>query len=174
MTVGEVLYSTKQEELILRPFRSTDINTVITVNRACLPENYPSSFFLYIASSMPTGFWVVERENGDIIAYIMCRIETGLSSFSRLRFVKKGHIVSVAVLPEYRREGIASGMLSKVIPAMEEENASESFLEVRKSNDAAVLLYQKYGFEISKELKGYYRDGESAYLMAKRLSKEGP
>ncbi|MFW9850771.1 MAG: hypothetical protein ACFFF4_16715, partial [Candidatus Thorarchaeota archaeon] len=43
--------------------------------------------------------------------------------------------------------------------------ASEFFLEVRKTNEEAISIYEKLNFEIKRVLKGYYRDGEDAYLM---------
>ncbi|MFX1604225.1 MAG: hypothetical protein ACFFCK_12145, partial [Promethearchaeota archaeon] len=55
---------------------------------------------------------------------------------------------------------------------MEGYGASEFFLEVRKSNTPAVSAYEKLGFEVSRVLRGYYRDGEDAYLMAKQMAPE--
>ena len=49
---------------------------------------------------------------------------------------------------------------------VKEYGASEIFLEVRKTNEAAISVYEHLGFEIKRVLKGYYRDGEDAYLMA--------
>jgi len=51
------------------------------------------------------------------------------------------------------------------------EGASEIYLEVRVSNNAAVELYKKLGFATSQISEGYYRDGESAYVMVKDLTK---
>jgi len=46
--------------------------------------------------------------------------------------------------------------------------AAEFFLEVRKANEAATGIYEKLGYDIKRVLKGYYRDGEDAYLMIKK------
>ncbi len=99
----------------------------------------------------------------------MCRIETGLSMFSIFHRAKKGHTVSVAVIPEYRRKKIATQLIQASIEAMKEYGANELYLEVRMSNNTAVKLYQSLEFKIVKELRHYYRDMEGAYLMAQKV-----
>jgi ribosomal-protein-alanine N-acetyltransferase len=42
----------------------------------------------------------------------------------------------------------------------------EIYLEVRVSNESAVRMYERLGFQIKSRLRAYYRDGEDAYLMA--------
>ncbi|MFZ0894134.1 MAG: hypothetical protein WAZ77_06490 [Candidatus Nitrosopolaris sp.] len=42
----------------------------------------------------------------------------------------------------------------------------ENYLEVRVSNESAVRMYERLGFQIKSRLRAYYRDGEDAYLMA--------
>ena len=58
---------------------------------------------------------------------------------------------------------------------MSDYGANEFFLEVRKSNEAAVTVYEKLGYSVRRVLRGYYRDGEDAYLMVKQVEddKEG-
>jgi ribosomal-protein-alanine N-acetyltransferase len=98
----------------------------------------------------------------------MCRIERGISSFKRAYPVKKGHIVSVAVLHDSRYRGIGTKLIMDGMSGMVSYGAVEFFLEVRKSNSAAVTVYEKLGFEVGRVLKGYYRDGEDAYLMVRQ------
>ncbi len=151
----------------IREFRKEDIDAVMAINQAALPENYPSSFFLGLHSHAPKAFLVAELDS-TIIGYIMCRIERGISSFRRPYPVKKGHIVSVAVLRDYRRKGIGTELIERGITGMVEYGASEFYLEVRKSNKPAVSIYEELGFEVGRVLRGYYRDGEDAYLMTRQ------
>jgi len=155
----------------IRLFEKEDIDTVIEINQLTLPENYPGSFFLGLHSHAPKAFLVAVIES-KVIGYIMCRIERGISSFRRPYPVKRGHIVSVAVLRDFRRHGIGTHLIQMGMEAMEEYGASEFFLEVRKSNTPAVSTYEKMGYEVSRVLRGYYRDGEDAYLMAKQKAPE--
>ena len=94
----------------------------------------------------------------------MCKIEYGFSNFKKLGFVKKGHVVSVAVLPDNRRKGIGEALVQEAIAGVKLKKSDELYLEVRCSNNEAVKLYEKLGFIIEQRLKAYYRDGEDAYL----------
>jgi len=113
--------------------------------------------------------FIVAEENGKIVGYIMCRIETGISSFKLLGIAKKGHVISIAILPEHHREGIGSALMQEAMKAMVTYKAKECYLEVRTSNLSAVNLYRKIGFEVARTAKGYYADGEAAKVMAKKL-----
>ena len=138
------------------------------INRVCLPENYTSFFFMDLHRRFPKTF-VVAEENGKVVGYIMCRIETGLSNF---RIIKRGHVISIAVLPRYRRRGIAHALMKEAMQNMVSYKAKECFLEVRVSNVPAIRLYQKMGFKIEKTIRGYYADGEAAYVMSRELPSE--
>ncbi|MHA2070546.1 MAG: ribosomal protein S18-alanine N-acetyltransferase [Candidatus Thorarchaeota archaeon] len=159
------------ETYVVREFLKEDIDDVMRINQTCLPENYPSSFFLGLHTHAPKAF-LVALENEKVIGYIMCRIERGISSFRRAFPVKKGHIVSVAVLHDYRHRGIGRDLINRGIEGMGSYGAVEIFLEVRKSNVAAVTVYEKLGFDVGRVLKGYYRDGEDAYLMIRQRKEE--
>jgi ribosomal-protein-alanine N-acetyltransferase len=116
----------------------------------------------------PETFTVAE-ENGDVVGYIMCRIETGIPSFKLLGITKKGHVISIAVLPKHQRGGIGYALMREAMQAMITYKAKECYLEVRASNVPAVNLYRKMGFEIIRTITGYYADGEAAYVMARKL-----
>src|SRR5260370_34078425 len=90
---------------LLRPFRPDDLSAVVEINRVCLPENYSAYFFMEVYKSCPEAFLVAERDN-KVVGYIMCRLEFGFSDLRRFRMVRKGHVVSVAVMPEVRRRVI--------------------------------------------------------------------
>ena len=162
---------TEQATLTIRRFNLKDLDEVININRKCLPENYPEGFFRTIFSECPEAFLVAETD-GIIVGYTMGRIESGLSLFSIFHRAKKGHTVSIAVLPEFRRNGIASRLIKKSVIAMSNYRAEELFLEVRISNKAAVGLYEYIGYKIIKELRNYYRDMEGALLMAMKVPKD--
>lgn len=152
----------------LREFTTDDLERVQYINRLCLPENYTDRFFINLHRRFPKTFIVAEEED-QIVGYIMCRIETGLSLFGLRGLVKKGHIVSLAVLPRYRRKGIGQSLVEEVMKNMRSYQAEQCFLEVRKSNEPAITLYRKLGFQVSRTVHHYYADGEDAYLMSINL-----
>lgn len=151
-----------------RRFRPEDLERVMYVNKKCLPENYATHFFMDLYERFPDTFIVVE-ENNEILGYVMCRIETGLPDFGLLGISKKGHVISIAVLPEHQRKGLGQALMKEAMKGMELHKAKECYLEVRVSNTPAINLYKKLGFEISRAVHGYYANGEDAYLMSRKL-----
>jgi ribosomal-protein-alanine N-acetyltransferase len=154
---------------MLRKFTLNDLQDVMHINRVCLPENYTDFFFLDLHRRFPETF-IVAEENGEIVGYIMCRIEFGLSDFGFSGLIKKGHIVSVAVMPQHRRKGIGQALILEALDGMRSYGAKQCFLEVRVTNDPAINLYKKLDFRIIRTIHGYYADGEDAYVMSKKIS----
>jgi len=153
----------------LRQFTPADLDSVMGINRICLPENYAPYFFLDTFNSLPETFIVAEAQ-GLVVGYIMCRMEHGFSDLRRLKFAKKGHIISVAVIPDYRNQGIGYSLVEKALSALSALQADECYLEVRTNNDPAITLYRKMGFEISRTVPRYYYDGSEAHVMTKILA----
>jgi [ribosomal protein S18]-alanine N-acetyltransferase len=149
----------------IRHCEEKDLVSVIDINMITLPEHYSDYFFESILRELPEAFIIAEIDD-KIIGYIMCKIEFGFSNFRKLGFVKKGHVVSVAVLPEHRGKGLGKALMLEGINGVMRRKSDEIYLEVRKSNESAIKMYQKIGFQIKSKLRAYYRDGEDAYLMA--------
>ncbi len=165
-----------QKRLQIRRFKENDLDQVISINRKCLPENYSRMFFVELYKRFPSLFIVVE-ENARIIGYALARVELGFPDLEHLGFLtKKGHLVSIAVLQKYRHRGIGTALLKRIMNAMTKYGAKECYLEVRVSNNDAISMYEKLGFTSKRRVTGYYKDGENAYVMTKRLppQKEKP
>lgn len=154
---------------IIRRCDPSDIIPVMEINLKTLPEHYSDYFYESLLAELPEAFLVAEIEK-RLVGYIMCKIEYGFSNFKKLGFVKKGHVVSIAVLPDYRQKGIGRALVEESIAGVKLKKSDELYLEVRCSNNEAIRLYEKLGFVIKQRLKTYYRDGEDAYLMATEFS----
>lgn len=150
------------------PFNRSYLDNVVEINRICLPENYSSYFFINLHERFPKTFHVA-LVNEKVVGYIMCRIEVGLSELGKLSLAKKGHIVSLAVLPEYRGMRIASALVKEALKGMTEYKVNESFLEVRASNHSAINLYKKFDFIPRRTIPSYYRDGENGLVLSKKF-----
>jgi ribosomal-protein-alanine N-acetyltransferase len=158
-----------QKNFPLRQFTPADLEAVVSINRVCLPENYASYFFIDTFNTFPETFVVAEAQ-GRVVAYIMCRIEHGFSDFRKFRFAKKGHVISVAVMPEFRKQGIGHSLVEHALTRLSELHADECYLEVRTTNNPAIDLYKKIGFEITRTIPRYYFDGSDAHVMTKTLT----
>jgi ribosomal-protein-alanine N-acetyltransferase len=159
----------KVGDYVIRRCEASDLQAVIEINITALPEHYSDYFFESILRELPEAFIVAELD-GKIVGYIMCKIEFGFSNFRKLGFVKKGHVVSVAVLEEHRGKSLGKALMFEGINGVMYRKADEIYLEVRVSNTSAINMYQKLRFEIKSRLRSYYRDGEDAYLMALELT----
>ena len=152
-------------ECSVRRAEPRDLIPVMEINLKTLPEHYSDYFYESLLAELPEAFLVAEI-SGKIVGYIMCKTEYGFSNFKKLGFVKKGHVVSIAVLHEQRRKGIGKALVEESMNGVKSKKCDELYLEVRCSNNEAVTLYEKLGFFIKQRLKSYYRDGEDAYMMA--------
>jgi ribosomal-protein-alanine N-acetyltransferase len=100
----------------------------------------------------------------------MCRMEFGFSEIQKLTLVKKGHVVSIAVLPEHRSKGLGKLLVERALMGMKEYKVKEGYLEVRVSNISAITLYKKLEFRVARKMDHYYKDGENAYVMVRKIS----
>jgi ribosomal-protein-alanine N-acetyltransferase len=157
-----------QKNFTLRQFNPADLEAVININRICLPENYAPYFFLDTFNTLPETFIVADVQ-GNVVGYIMCRMEHGFSDLRKLRFSKKGHIISVAVMPDFRRQSMGYSLVEQALMALSSLSADECYLEVRITNELAIGLYKKMGFEITRTIPHYYYDGSDAHVMTKPL-----
>jgi ribosomal-protein-alanine N-acetyltransferase len=78
----------------------------------------------------------------------------------------EAHIVTVAVRESHRRMGIGERLLVAVIELARQEGQDSVTLEVRKSNEGAQRLYEKYGFQrVGLRVRYYTDNNEDAVLM---------
>lgn len=75
-------------------------------------------------------------------------------------------IATIGVLPEYRRQGVATALLRACEARMHVPRVK---LNVRASNRSAILLYEQEGYERAGIWPRYYSDGEDALIMEKAL-----
>ena len=84
------------------------------------------------------------------------------------RYVDAWHVMNVAVDPDYRRRGIAATLLERLFELTASDVRRGHTLEVRVSNEEAIRLYERLGFEARGIRRGYYTDNrEDALIMWK-------
>ena len=114
--------------------------------------------------------WSEEMIRGDIEAkitkYLVAELDEKIIGYLGYWLViDECSINNVGVLPEYRKQGIGSIILEKVLKETETLGAKTWVLEVRAGNDPAISLYEKYGFSRAGLRKRYYENGEDAITM---------
>lgn len=108
----------------------------------------------------PLGLWLVEEREGVVAGYI------GSQSVP-----PEADVMNVAVAPEFRRQGIASALLSALAARLAVQGIRSLTLEVRVSNAAARALYAAFGFaEIGRRKNYYLEPKEDALILRKELS----
>lgn len=142
-------------DLVVRQANVGDVEEIYEIERLCFPDPWSKKSLEYELEKNPRAFYIVAELEGKVVGYAgMWWIED------------EGHITNVAVLPGFRNRKIASGILEVMIDFTSGEGIKHHTLEVRKSNNAAIGLYQKFGFAIEGIREKYYlNNGEDALIM---------
>jgi len=91
---------------------------------------------------------------GPLVGYLICS-----------RYDTVWHVMNVAVDSSHQHRGIASAMLAELYRRVGDDHARFT-LEVRRSNDVAIHLYEREGFRAAGMRRRYYQDnGEDALVM---------
>lgn len=109
-------------------------------------------------------FFAEVDEKGKILGYICVRV-----------LYEEAQVCNIAVLPEYRRQGIATRLIYKMIEFAADNECVRCELEVNTLNEPAIGVYKKCGFEEVGLRKNFYRRnryaGRDAYTMVMELHK---
>ncbi len=138
--------------------RSADAAALARISRMSFPDAWPLAVFQRELGRSATRAWVARETGGRVAAFVI-----------GWRVRDEIQVLSVAVVPRWRRRGLASRLLEAYFGSLQAEGVREATLEVRASNRAAVALYERLGFETLGERPRYYRGGESALLLEAQL-----
>ena len=101
--------------------------------------------------------WVVAIEDGRLAGYVGSQSVMGWAD-----------MMNSAVAPDFRRRGVASALIEELIMRLKDNKVNCLTLEVRASNEPAIALYQKHGFEQVGRRPNYYRcPKEDALILRK-------
>lgn len=117
--------------------------------------------------------YLSELEHRDVTAFYIARDAVGepVGFCSVWRVLDELHINNLAVLPERRRAGVATALLDRVLADGAARGALRATLEVRRSNSAALKLYEGFGFAVTAVRRGYYTNPDEDALV---LWRDGP
>jgi ribosomal-protein-alanine N-acetyltransferase len=99
----------------------------------------------------------IDTERGVLVGYLIIS-----------RYVDAWHVMNVAVEPSERGRGIAQKLLERLFELTANDSRRGYTLEVRVSNQNAIRLYERLGFQARGLRRGYYTDNrEDALIMWK-------
>ncbi len=149
----------KTSEAIVRRMTLADLPEVLEIDHLSFPLPWSERSYRFELTENPASHMLValSQENGRP------RV-VGYAGFWMV--IDEAHISTLAVHPDHRRTGLGAELLHVVLNEAARRGADMATLEVRVSNQAAVNLYHKFGFQIVGRRSRYYRDnGEDALLM---------
>ena len=80
--------------------------------------------------------------------------------------VEEAHITLLGIHPNYHRQGLGQLLLYALLQDAADRKLERATLEVKTTNDAAIALYEKFGFQIAGKRKNYYpKTGEDAFIL---------
>ncbi|MFQ5585801.1 MAG: ribosomal protein S18-alanine N-acetyltransferase [Thermodesulfobacteriota bacterium] len=145
------------QSLKIFPMSFADLKEVVEIERRSFPHPWSRAQFrreLINPISFSFAGKVEYKGRLRLVSYIVFWLVSG-----------EGHILNVAVHPDFRHRGIARELITFALCNMEEMGAHDLFLEVRLSNNVAIHLYESLGFREIGIRKGYYENGEDAKVM---------
>ncbi|EAQ90654.1 conserved hypothetical protein [Chaetomium globosum CBS 148.51] len=141
-----------------RRFRPDDLNKLSKCNLDPFTETYELGFYLQYYAKWPSLFQVAEDQHGNIIGYIMGKLESSpeIYQFSEHYLPWHAHITAVTVAPEARRLGIGKLLTEQLEVAADANDAWFVDLFVRVSNHKAITFYKNMGYSVFRVVKDYY------------------
>ena len=142
-------------ELIVRRAEERDVDRIAELEIQCFTTPWTREAVYQDVVENKRALYIVAEVEGIVVGY------AGIWSI-----IDEGHITNVAVAPEFRKLHIGSAIISVLLDVTQKAGVERHTLEVRRGNEAAIRLYEKYGFKVQGERKGYYEDtGEDALIM---------
>lgn len=140
--------------LNIRHMTKADVPAVAALDKLCFRIPWSEQSF------------AAEMEN-QLAVYFVAEVDGMLAGYCGFwQVADEGHITNVAVLEPFRRTGVGSRLVEAMEAAAKQAGLVLMTLEVRKSNHAAIGLYEKYGFRTIGERKNYYQEPvENALIM---------
>jgi ribosomal-protein-alanine N-acetyltransferase len=144
--------------IVIGDMKVDDITEVLGIENAAFKTPWSETLFrneIFKAIAVSR----VAKLGGRIVGYLCANV-----------ILDEGHILNLAVHPDYRGRGIASFLIKEMIETMRNNSCRSIFLEVRVSNEEALKMYEKFGFSLLATRKNYYISPvEDAVVMVLRL-----
>jgi ribosomal-protein-alanine N-acetyltransferase len=146
--------------LEIRALETSDLEAIEAIEQRAYPTPWSRSMF---ASELakPTSICLGAFDGDELVGYVI-----------NSRYVDAWHVMNVAVDPDHQRRGVASRLLERLFELTRDDERRGYTLEVRVSNEGAIELYERLGFEPRGIRRGYYTDNREDALIMWRDSRQ--
>ena len=143
---------------MIKAAEEKDIPRILEIERASISPPWTHGALLSEIFN-DDSFFALAVEEASIVGFVILR-----------RASDEGELLQIAVDKAARRRGAAGGLMGAALGWARDAGVKSVYLEVRKSNEAAVALYKKNGFIQTGTRKNYYDDpAEDAAVMARKV-----
>jgi len=146
----------------IRQFEKADFDVLWRIDQACFDPQlaYSRPELAFYMRRLGSFTLVAADQDGAIQGFIVTETRR-----------QTGHIITIDVVSEARRDGIGSALLRAAEEKLLRAGAVTVALETPVNNDAAIRFYKKKGFFVEKTVAGYYSGQLDALVMTKELVK---
>jgi ribosomal-protein-alanine N-acetyltransferase len=137
------------------PMKHSHLDQMAELEKVCFSMPWSRDMLADELGNKHAVYYIAEADDDRVAGYIGMHM-----------VLDEGYITNVATAPEFRRKGVASSLIRKIIERCGTEKLIYVTLEVRESNSGAIDLYQKFGFKkIGKRTDYYQKPREDALIM---------
>jgi [ribosomal protein S18]-alanine N-acetyltransferase len=145
--------------MTLRPYQPSDFDALVSIDQACFPKTIAYGRREMKSYLLAEGSHCIVAQTSEAIAgFILTE-----------RSLQLAHIITLDVLPPYRRQSVGSLLLQAAEVEAARRGAAIMYLETATINKAAIALWKKHGYRESGMIENYYGRGQHAFEMEKAL-----
>ncbi len=142
-------------EIEITELKQSYLDQMAEIEKICFSLPWSREMLADELSNKHAKYYVAVTEDGRVAGYIGLHV-----------VIDEGYITNVATAPDFRRQGIARALISKVLDYCKSKGLIYVTLEVRESNSGAIALYESFGFKkIGKRTDYYQKPLEDALIM---------
>lgn len=152
--------------ITLRKAVEEDLKILHNIEKQVYPVPWSMAFFkmmFYLNQNL----FIVATDGEKHVGYVVGELKRMGTS---LEPQQVGHVLNVAVTPDYQRRGIGTRLMDEMEEKFLQLDTYLAYLEVRESNKVAQRMYRERGYEYVRTAVDYYGD-EDAFIMMKHLTR---
>ncbi len=144
--------------MIIEVMTGAHVTPIAQLEKLCFSDPW-SEKSIETELSCRLSCWLVATEGDTLLGYVGSQT-----------VIDESDMMNIAVHPDHRRRGIAEALIAALEERLRERGSKALTLEVRASNEPAIKLYEKLGFQQVGLRKNYYRNPkEDARILRKEL-----